>query len=184
MFWGSVFITIGFIMILNYVFGIQLPIFKILFALGLIFIGIKILFGSSAPFNAKKVASNRQAIFAESSFSYTENSDNNEYSVVFGSAKLDLTDIDPSKNHKIIVHTVFGGQTIILPANLAYKIKSTTAFGEIVTPVGKQSVFGDNISQSTDFDPDQPHLELKIDTVFGQTLVTIAEGEKNSKPQE
>ncbi len=74
-FWGSVIILFGISIILNSVFGISIPVFKIVLALILIYFGISILAGKA--FNVPKVSTINDKTIDVTSSTKVNNSINN-----------------------------------------------------------------------------------------------------------
>ena len=169
MFWGMLFISVGILLLLNYIFGIHLPVFKILVAIGFIYIGIKMLFGSF-DLDFHKSQTENEAIFSHSNFAI--NGDSRRYKTVFGSAKLDLSKVDIGTiKEKISVDTVFGETYILIPRGAPVSIESSAAFASIELPDKNINAFGQFQWHSESYKSDQPALRLKINAVFGALKV-------------
>jgi predicted membrane protein len=173
MFWGLFFVVLGSLMLLNYIFGLNLPVFRILVAIGIIYLGVKILFGSH--FSGKKIASDYQAVFSSSQFNFPSRDSQdtaNEYSTVFGDAVLDLRDLDLSKGPADIeMNVVFGHTNVLLKKGTPYKIESNTVFGNIQLPDKKTSSVGEWSHQSDNYPMEKNHLTVHANVVFGQLRV-------------
>lgn len=167
-FWGLVLIVIGLVMIINYVFNISLPIFKILFAGLLIYWGLKILFGGSCC-----VRTCSSSAFTNSTLSYSENQ--KDYSIVFGKAELDLTNSSLTQNKTIDVNAVFGDMTVILNRGANFEIVSNVAFGNIRVPDNNQSGFGNYNYKSQNFNSALPYLTIKAHSVFGNMTLKYSD---------
>ena len=85
LFWGVLLVLIGISVIVKTVLKIDVPIFKIVFALVLIYFGLKLLFGTSHK-------TKDTIIFNNSKMTISAKSD--EYNVIFGSGEIDLRNID------------------------------------------------------------------------------------------
>ena len=108
-FWGALLIFIGLALIIRFVFNIDFPVFKVLFAMFFIYIGLRILFGSFGLF--KFETGPDDTLFAEREFYRPEH--NKEYNVVFGKGNFDFTNIDLSEgNVNVKIGTVFGASEI------------------------------------------------------------------------
>jgi predicted membrane protein len=166
-FWGVLFILIGLNIILRTFFNINVPFFRIAFALLVIFIGVKIMFPSNwSNTQWRTIADERTTMFSEQVFSGEKVP--SEHSVVFGSAKIDLTKIDVSKNTvKIKVDTVFGGTEIKIDPLKPVKITASAAFGGVQLPNGNAAAFGTSIYQSDSFKDGEPALLVEVSAVFG-----------------
>jgi predicted membrane protein len=166
MFWGIIFIAIGIILILNYVFGLHMPIMRTLFAIFLIYTGIKMLFGNFGM-EFHKYKSETQAIFSESDFKFSDEGDNS-YNTVFGTSRLDLTNTDLQKiRESIEINTVFGSTRVKIPKNFPIKVKAEVAFGRVVFPTKEFNALGETTYTSDNFKSDQPYLKVKAHAVFG-----------------
>jgi predicted membrane protein len=173
MFWGIFFVILGSLMLINYIFGLHLPIFRILVAIGIIYLGVKILFGSH--FSGKKITTDYQAVFSTAKFNFPSRDSTdtaNEYSTVFGDATLDLQDLDLSKGPADIeMNVVFGQTNILLKKGTPYKLESTTVFGSIQVPEKKTSSIGEWSHQSDNYSTEKNHLTIHANVVFGQLKV-------------
>lgn len=166
MFWGVFFIAIGVILILNFVFGLNLPILRTLFAVFLIYTGFKILFGNFGM-EFRKYKSDTQAIFTESDFKYSEEKDNS-FSTVFGHSRLDLTNSDILKmRDSIEINTVFGSTRVKIPKDFPMKVKAEVAFGRVLFPTKEFNALGETTFTSDNFKSDLPYLNIKAHAVFG-----------------
>jgi len=182
MFWGVFFVVLGILMLLNYVFGLHLPVFRILFAVFIIYLGIKMLFGSFG-FETRKITTDYQAVFSKSKFSFPSQDNNrngkessNDYQTVFGNSELDLTTIDLTKgNEKIEIDNVFGQTKLYLKKETPFKIESSVVFGQISLPDKQMSSIGDWSYQSESFSKDKNHLLIQADVVFGQLVIEYKE---------
>ena len=166
---GLVFIFIGISFILKVLFNIDFPVFKILVALFLIYMGIRILFGSFNVFHFR--GDSNSAVFSELNYS-GEIHDNQEFNAVFGKTNLDLRNVllnEPET--RIKVNAVFGGAEIFLPPDLPVKIKSDVVFGGVQLPDGNSGGFGSAKYKSDQFEGAPNRLYIEINTVFGGAQV-------------
>lgn len=163
--WGIILVIIGLGLIIKVVFNVDLPIFKILFALFFIYLGIKILFGSF-NINFKVSSDANDVIFSEARFTDISNKD--DYNVMFGKAEFDLRDYElkPGRN-KLKVNTIFAGTEIFLNSDMPVKVKSESVFGGSQLPDGSSTGFGTSYYTSDNFDENNDHLVIYTDVVFG-----------------
>ncbi len=166
LFWGLLLILIGLSLIIKIVFKIDFPIFKIIFAFLFIYLGIKILIGRD--FSLFHNDDNGQTtVFRQKTFSTLE--DGKEYSIIFGSGKLDLRNISlpDSQVVRCEINTIFGGTEIILNPAMDVQIEANTAFAGTKMPDGNCSAFG-TINYSNDsLSGGKSKLVLETNTVFG-----------------
>ena len=160
-FWGSVLIIIGILLIVKYVFNIQLPVFRILSAIFLIYLGIKILLGRSSCCG---MSHRNSIIFSDAKFQYSR--DQEQYSSVFGNGFLDLSNYDSTENKTIEVSAVFSEFKVKIKKEANWEIIANSAFGNINMPNNNRTNFGTYNYKSENFDPNTPKLIIKANSVF------------------
>ena len=163
-FWGVFFILLGFTMILK-AFGIDLPFFRIALAVLLIFVGIKMLVPGAWP--AKSTG--RTTMFAESEIKGSDI--DGEYSVIFGSNKIDLTEAGYTETKIIKIDAVFGSSEVKINPEIPLKIKGNAVFGEVSMPNTRSVVFGGGDYESESYDKNSPHLYIEANAVFGAVQI-------------
>lgn len=168
-FWGIILIFIGLSLIVKVVFQIDFPIFKILLAVILILLGIKILFGDFHIFRSISGGSGGETVFSERYFEQIPA--DNQFSAVFGSNKIDLTDIEIDEAKKIKVNVAFGNTEIILSNDIPVKIKVEVAFGSAKLPEGESGGFGATNYESPDYIEGTPALIIKGNVAFGELVI-------------
>jgi hypothetical protein len=167
-FWGALLIFIGLALIIRFVFNVDFPVFKVLFAMFFIYIGLRILFGSFGLF--KFETGPDDVLFGEREFYEPKN--NKEYNVVFGKGNFDFTSIDLSEgNVNVKIGTVFAGTEVRINRDMPVKIVADAVFAGAELPDGNTAVFGSSSYQSESFNPDSNHLKIKLDCVFGGVQV-------------
>ncbi len=167
-FWGVLLILIGLALIIRFVFNVDFPVAKVMFALFFIYIGIRILFGSFGLFRFE--SGPNDVLFGEKEFFQPEN--NKEYNVVFGQGNYDFTNIDLSRgNVNVKIGTVFGAAEIRIDRDMPVKIVADAVFAGAELPDGNTAVFGSSSYQSESYNPDSNHLKIKLDVVFGGVKV-------------
>ena len=162
-FWGALLIIIGISLIIRFVFSVDFPVFKVIFALFFIYLGIRILFGSFdiLKFNTGQT----DVLFNEKEFFNPEH--NKEYNVVFGKGVFNFTDLDLSEGSvNVKIGTVFGASEIIIDRDMPVRIEADAVFSGAVMPDGNTAVFGSSSYESQSFSPDTNHLKIKLDVVF------------------
>lgn len=169
MFWGIFFIGIGIAIIVNLVFGVSIPIVKTLLGLFLIYLGLKIIFGGFGVQINKKVSNSKEAIFSESDFSVDADSDKQEFTTIFGSSQLDLTNIkieDLPKRLKF--DTVFGSHRLKVSKEIPLIVKASSAFGQVNLPDNNRTHLGSFTYRSPGLKEGDPALTLIVNAVFGR----------------
>lgn len=167
-FWGALLILIGLALIIRFVFNVDFPIVRVLFAMFIIYLGLRILFGSFGFFRFE--TGPNDVFFGEREFYSTE--PNNEYNVVFGQGTFHFTDVDLSQgNVNVKIGTVFGASDIRIDRDMPVQIVADAVFAGAELPDGNTAVFGSSTYQSESFNPDSNHLKIKLDVVFGGAKV-------------
>lgn len=164
MFWGVLLILLGISMILKVLFNITIPIFRIAFALLLIYLGVKILLGHSIERRKNTV------FFNDSKIEYTESSD--EYNVLFGKGVIDLSNVSLEKKIvEVKVNTVFAEGTIKINPALPTKILVNSAFAGARMPDGNVISFGNYTYKTKSFKENENYLKIETNVVFGSLKV-------------
>lgn len=164
-YWGSLIILAGVLLIVKNVFHVEIPVLGIIFPIIIITLGVSLLTG----FKGHSTDSQR-AIFSESNV--TADSSNAEYSVVFGKGVYDLRGIKPTdKNVKIEINSVFSSAFVKVDPTTPMRIKIESAFagGNVVN--GKVAAFGDNVYRSASFNENMPFVDVEAHVVFGSLEV-------------
>ncbi len=163
-FWGILFVIIGLGLIFRLVFDVNL--FRVIIAVFLILVGIKILLGDRGIFNFKSRSDD--VLFGERTF--TSPPDNKtEYNVVFGKSEYDFRDIDfkDGKPVRLKIHTIFGSSVLKLSKETPVRIKANSAFASATMPDGNSTSFGTAVYNSKNFDSGGACLYIEADVVFG-----------------
>ena len=165
LFWGILLVLFGATIIVKAVFKINIPFFRIGFALLLIYFGAKILFGG-AGFKADR----NTTMFSDTKVEYLV--PGSEYNVVFGKSTIDLSNIDISGGkEKIEISVIFGSGIVYINQEIPMKIKISTVFGDTKMPVGNVSFFGDYIYKTGSYTEGEDYLRLDVDVVFGSVII-------------
>jgi len=167
LFWGVLLILFGLSMILKGFFKIDIPVFRIVFAVIIIYWGLKLLFGGSGfsfrhhentvMFNHAKIRASKKS---------------SEYNVIFGRSDIDLTNIDiTEKNVHSEVNVVFGSGLVYLDPSIPTIVKISTVFAESKLPDRTVSFFGDYVYRNPSYIEGENCLILDLDVVFGNVRI-------------
>ena len=166
LFWGLLLIVLGLSLVFRIVFNVYFPIFKIFIAFVLIYLGIKILFGSLGTRAHIFNDSERDVIFSDKNYNTFE--DNGDYNTVFGKSNFDFRGYDlQGQKRKLKLSTVFGGTVIKIDKDLPVRIRVESVFGGADLPNGNSAVFGSSVYESQNLNTENPYLDMKLDVVFG-----------------
>lgn len=161
--WFGIFLLVaGSVVLLNILFGFNLPLFRIFFGVMLIFWGIKMVFGNHCRFEGRagisKSDNENSVVFSSGNFSPKSVSElQQKYSTVFGSTVLDLTSLSANEAdlsvNEIEINVVFGEMKVLIPENTNIQVESNAVAGSVNLPAA----------------PTNPKktLNLKVNAVFG-----------------
>lgn len=179
MFWGILLLVVGLLIIIQHVFNINLPIIKILVGVFLIYLGLKMIFGSFgvkiSGFGDARITTDTEVVFSESEFKInkTETGElNTKFTTAFGNSKLDLINIDPKElKQPIQITNAFGRTTIKTNPEHAILAKISVGFGSVKIRGQKLGALGDIEYKSDNFAENPNVLRLEIENAFGDILV-------------
>jgi predicted membrane protein len=164
LFWGLLLIIIGLSFIFKIVFNVDFPLFRVIFAFILIYLGVRMLVRS--PGFSEKYVSEENAFFNKRK--YKSASDGKDYAVIFGSGEYDFRDYDPSKGKRSVkVSCIFGGAEVKISKDTPVRIRVDAVFAGVNLPNGNSAVFGNSSYESPSFNRDLPYLDIKLESVFG-----------------
>lgn len=164
-FWGVLLILLGVSLLLKILFNISIPIFRIAFALLLIYLGIKILLGGHGIEKRKNTV-----LFNDARIEYSDAFD--EYNVVFGKGVIDLSNISlGNRTIEVKVNTVFGEGAIKINPTLPTEILVNSAFAGARMPDGNTISFGNYTYKSKNFKEGENHLKITSNVVFGSLKI-------------
>jgi predicted membrane protein len=164
---GVLIILFGLGIIINVVFHVNIPIFKVLIGLVLIYAGLRIILGDWLPCHIGHWRSGDSAVFNNRTY-HGLSGDSSEYNAVFGKAVVDLRGIElKEKITRVKVSAVFGGVEIILDENMPVRVKADTVFGGVKLPDNVAGAFGTASYKSGNFDESENYLLIEGASVFG-----------------
>lgn len=142
MIFGIFFVLLGLSLLLKAIFHIDIPVFRSVFALFLIYLGVHMLFGGffrrSYTWNEKDAA-----MFQTKDFKWDAEADQRAYAVVFGSSTIDLTQLPEKENaDPVTIHVAFGEAIVLLSKKNPFHLRVNAAFGEAITPDENMVAFG------------------------------------------
>lgn len=151
---GLLIIVFGLSMIINQIFKIDFPFFRLIFACLIIYIGFKILLGS---FGVKINSGDKNStVFNNKNITIESISKKESFNVIFGSSTVNLNTANFSENiAHIELNAIFGEMKVVLPENCNIEFKSNGVFGSINTP---------KVNSDKDF---KNTLIIEANSVFG-----------------
>jgi predicted membrane protein len=162
-FWGCILILLGLSVIIRIVFNVHIPLFRIVFALVLIYFGIRVLAGGAW---CRSGCHSNTAIFSDMKAEL--NKDSNEYNIIFGKGVVDLTDSSLAlQRKKIKVTTVFGSGEIRINSDVPAIIRVTSAFSGAKMPDGNIVSFGEYTYKTKKFSEKTDFIRIDATVVFG-----------------
>lgn len=124
-FWGILICLFGLSLILNE-FHLHIPLVKIFIAIIIIMFGVKLLVGGSCSFRTGRIITNGVRTTSHLSGSA-------EYSTVFSSQTIDLTNLSPDSK-PLDITAVFGTAYVELPDDIDFEFEPTSVFGSVDLP--------------------------------------------------
>lgn len=162
LFWGTLLIIIGLSVILKAIFGINLPIIRILLGVLIIYLGMRVIIGGFS----KTVDFGEDAFFGNSHLTFTQ--EQKDYSILFGTGTIDLRPVkDSDKKERINSGIIFGKSTIILPKGEPFKVDLSAAFGKVELDEKSINGIGDTVWYSPEYKDSEESNTLKASAVFG-----------------
>lgn len=167
--WGIILIIFGLVILIKALFGIDIPLFRIIFGCAFIYWGINLIthIGIAIPKN------NLQETVRFSSATITVSGYGpikREYNTIFGKLTLILADnIILGQQQYTKIRTIFGSTEIIIPAHVTAQVNIVSMFGSTHVKndhisFGEKTVF---IGQNNQI----PHLIIDVDTIFGSCII-------------
>jgi hypothetical protein len=168
LFWGIALIILGIGLMARFMYNINFPWFRIFFAFIFIYAGLWLLLRPKFD-----LSSGNLILFSQGQLQYNEVPD--DYTLLFSSGTMDITNIVVTKTHSIEVNSIFSESVISVGKNLNFKIKADAAFASFSGPGGNSVSFGSQNYQPSWFDPGKPHLNIKANVVFGNMRVVLVD---------
>jgi predicted membrane protein len=168
-FWGIFLLLIGFALLARVILNLEFPVLKVIIGLFLILTGIRIMVGD---FRLWPLRTADNEIFFRSAKIIPGRDMQPGYQVVFSQAAFDLSRIDPGEAGKrISMNSVFSGSTIYLPPGQPVIIQVDAVFSSVKMPGRNTPVLGRGHYKSENFDPENPHLSINVNIVFGSVVL-------------
>lgn len=163
LFWGLFLLLMGASIILNIIFGISVPIFKLFLAGFLIYLGVRVLMPSSrTSWSWSCCSSSKESCLFEQC-----STDGDCYELRFGKSTVDLHSLNGLTEPKIIrVVAQFADATVILPAHVPVHVKADVSFGAVHFP-GKPM----NSEYVNLYGAAEPLLTVLIESAFSSVTV-------------
>lgn len=161
---GIFLVLLGLSILLKVLFKIDLPVFRTLFALFFIYIGVRMLAGTFGFRSSEK----ETAVFSEAHFEKKDDTSTDRYSVIFGKGTIDLTQVSLEKGDvDVEVNVVFGEGIVRIDPKMPISLRSTAVFGEARMPDDNIVAFGELNYNSAASKDAQRRLRVRGNVVFG-----------------
>ena len=167
--WGVLLVLLGLSVIAKAVFHIDIPVFRVLLGLFFIYMGVQIIWGRGFGWGGSCAR-----VFTEGKVQDGEKT--REYNIIFGEGTIDLTDVEiKDKTVELKANAIFGSSKVKLKSGTPAIVHANTAFGMTRMPNGDGAAVGSLYYKTATYREDKPHLVLEINSVFGQTDLTVEE---------
>jgi len=168
MIFGILIVLIGVAIIIKAVFHIDLPIFRILAGVFLLYLGVQLILGW--PRWHWPAETERDAAF----FGYREfrlgpgEQPERSYSILFGKTLIDLSELKaPAEDVEVEVHVVFGAAVVRVKPEMPLEVEANVAFGSASLPDRAQVVVGKQVYRSDNAGAAPHRLRIRANVVFG-----------------
>lgn len=162
-FWGAFLIFLGLCTILKTVFHINISIFRIGFALLIIYIGVSMLFNGSR-FRVEEntvLFDNREMVVGQK----------DEYNVIFGRGVIDLTTLS-AETKRTEINVIFGEGVIKIDPERPMKIRVNSAFSGTKLPDENRVSMGEYTYRTPNYEEKNGGVEVVASVVFGNLIFT------------
>jgi predicted membrane protein len=164
-FWGTVLVLWGASVILNAVFHLNIPVFRIILGLIIIYVGLRMLLGWSC-----RSGRNPGAITSVTGKGAGADRD---YSVAFGSTAVDLTKVElQGSETTITVNVSFGEARVKVDPKACVRVEAHSAFGVAVMPNGSSAAFGNTSWESRPRKGNEKVLLVRGHVAFGKLEIS------------
>lgn len=162
---GCLLILIGTITLINIIFHIHIPIFRIVIAALLVYFGIKMLVGTSRTERYYYSSScTTQGICTEKNVI--------QYNVLFNKQVIDLTTTNTlAKNMLIEINTSFGESIVLLDTTKPIRIEGSAAFGSMELLDKTVISFGNHTYQTPTYESGAEPIHIKAKVAFGKCII-------------
>mgnify|MGYP006350092255 FL=1 len=169
-FWGTLVTILGISIIIEALFGISLPVFKILLGCWLIYWGLTFILGKDCFKSQCK--SGVSSGFSQCDYVNDKNKNFMTYKVLFAQRVIDLRNLDFSQDMVVVkIDSVFSNTIVKINPELKTKIKASSAFSNVELPDRTQVYFGSYAYKTENLKDSKPELKIKINSVFGRVVV-------------
>lgn len=156
------------IMGISIITGISIPIFRIIFGLFFVYLGIVVITKKRFFCSGKR----GERYFNDERITVTNDSLEKEYSLLFGKGYYDFTALSASNNKKIKISVAFGALEVKINKEDPVKIVITSAFAKASTPDGTVISFGSHEYTTTTFDKNKNYILIEADVAFGSLIIS------------
>jgi predicted membrane protein len=171
-FWGGILVLAGILIVINGFFNLQIPTFRIILAVIFIIIGITIL-GGGLRFH--RHVNENTILFETGTLTAHPGVDSGsykDYTIVFGSGLVDLSNIIPERGViNIKVTTAFGRGVVVIKSDIPVRINASSAFGDVRLPDDTYVSFGHNIYESENLKKNSNYLSIDASAAFGSISI-------------
>ena len=163
-FWGFIVILFGVGILLKSVFHVNIPFFKILIGIIIIFFGISFIVDAMSQRKS-------EAIFRNYNFNF--GTIEKEYNIVFSKGVFDFTNFNFSNyNGEFIkINSAFSKSEIYVSRNFEYEIRADSVFGVVSLPNGESVSFGNIARLENAENSGLKRINLHVSSVFGETKI-------------
>jgi|GEM_PF-3702614 len=161
---GLLLITTGIVLILKHYFHLNIPVVRTILALGLIYLGIIILWGGWTVEKANMIAFNKGTLVIDEK--------NQEYNLIFSNGQIELPQgVTAQVSERKKVNVIFSNGELRISPGMPVLISVDSAFARTQFPDGAIVNFGSSTYRSKGYVEGEDYLFIKSSVVFGNLQV-------------
>ncbi len=159
-FWGFFFVLLGGLLLLKWIFRLNIRVSKIAFWILLLAV-ISYLIG---------LGSNNKILSGANKYIIPDTDNTTSYSVITSKQTIDLTNLRGSEE-PVHINVVAGKCLVYVKDKSNFRIKSKSAFGSIEFPEDVKILFGTYTYASSRYKPNKDPLEIRVSVFAGKIEV-------------
>jgi hypothetical protein len=165
-FWGLAFILVGVWFIVRHYVPVHIPLGRILVALILIYVGVRVLV------HGPLVRERNTVVFSESRMGPESGGRSGDYNIIFSRGVVDLSSVRPTTGSlRKEVNVIFGSGVLKIDRSAPVRVDMSTAFGTVRAPGGTAAAFGDSVYTTPSYTDEAAALRVKATAVFGTLTI-------------
>ncbi|MFO8060129.1 MAG: LiaF-related protein [Bacillota bacterium] len=164
-FWGIYLILFGLIAITRHHLAIDVSVARVAISLLLVWTGLMIILDRQFSLSTKP-----GTILLEAG-SRPISAVSGTYNCVLAQARLDVQQPGEGEGRVLEVNTIFGMAAVHAPSTVPLQVTASAAFGNVITPDGTSTYFGDHTYRSPGYSEASRFVRINVSAVFGSVQI-------------